>query len=81
MDLSSVGKSDLIDKLNKLNIEEYKEKLNTDIYTLEDIIMNLKKQVWETVKKMNNFDILLFLKWHFNFRISVRLLINFILNT
>lgn len=36
--------------------------------------------VWETVKKMNNFDILLFLKWHFNFRISVRLLINFILN-
>ena len=42
MDLSSVGTSELIDKLNKINIEEYKEKLSTDIYTLEDVIKSLK---------------------------------------
>jgi len=42
MDLSSVGTSELIDKLNKLDIGEYKEKLNTDIYTLEDVIKSLK---------------------------------------
>ena len=42
MDLSSVGSNELIDKLNKLNIEKYKEKLSTDIYTLEDVIKSLK---------------------------------------
>jgi len=42
MDLSSVGTSELIDKLNKLDIDEYKEKLSTDIYTLEDVIKSLK---------------------------------------
>ena len=42
MHLSSVGSTELIDKLNKLNIEEYKQKLNTDIYTLEDVIKSLK---------------------------------------
>ena len=41
--ISSIGTSTLIDKLNKLNIDEYKEKLNTDVYTLEDVISSLKK--------------------------------------
>ena len=29
--------------LDKLNIDEYKDKLKTDIYTLEDVIASLKK--------------------------------------
>ena len=42
-DLSKVGSEELVDKLNKINIDEYKEKLGTDIYTLEDVINSLKK--------------------------------------
>ena len=42
MDLKDVGTKGLIDKLDKVNIEEYKEKLNTDIYTLEDVLKSLK---------------------------------------
>ena len=42
-DLSKVGSDELIDKLNKINLEEYKDKLKTDIYTLEDVINSLKK--------------------------------------
>jgi len=42
MSLSDVGSKDLIEKLDKINIDEYKEKLNTDIYTLEDVIKSLK---------------------------------------
>ena len=42
MDLSDVGSIELIEKLDNINIEEYKEKLNTDIYTLEDVIKSLK---------------------------------------
>ena len=42
MDLSKVGSEDLIKKLNTINLEEYKNKLNTDIYTLEDVIASLK---------------------------------------
>jgi len=42
MDLSDVGKKELIEKLDNINISEYKEKLNTDIYTLEDVIKSLK---------------------------------------
>ena len=42
MDLSKVGSEDLIKKLNTINLEEYKDKLNTDIYTLEDVISCLK---------------------------------------
>ena len=42
MDLKDVGSKELIDKLNKINIEEYKDKLETDIYTLEDVIKSLK---------------------------------------
>ena len=39
----SIGSSELVQKLNCINFDEYKEKLNTDIYTLEDVIMALKK--------------------------------------
>ncbi len=38
-----IGKSDLIKKLDNINLEEYREKLNTDIYTLEDVVASLKK--------------------------------------
>lgn len=41
--LKDVGTDELIDKLNNINIEEYKDKLNTDIYTLEDVINSLKR--------------------------------------
>ena len=42
MDLNDVGSNDLIKKLNQINIQEYKDKLNTDIYTLEDVVNSLK---------------------------------------
>ena len=42
MNLSDVGTNELIEKLDNINIEEYKDKLNTDIYTLEDVIKSLK---------------------------------------
>lgn len=38
-----IGKSDLIKKLDNINLEEYKDKICTDIYTLEDVILSLKK--------------------------------------
>ena len=31
-----------IEKLNKISLDEYKNKLNTDIYTLEDVVKSLK---------------------------------------
>jgi len=40
---NDIGTEVLINKLDNIDINEYKEKLNTDIYTLEDIIINLKK--------------------------------------
>ena len=43
MSLSNIGTSELIEKLDQLNITEMSKKLNTDIYTLEDIIKSLKK--------------------------------------
>ena len=42
MNLNDVGTNKLIDKLNSINLEEYKDKLNTDIYTLEDVVKCLK---------------------------------------
>ena len=41
--ISMIGTNELIDQLNNINIEEYAKKLNTDIYTLEDVISSLKK--------------------------------------
>ena len=43
LDLSDIGTSKLVNKLDNVNIEKLKDELNTDIYTLEDIINNLKK--------------------------------------
>ena len=42
MDLNNVGTNNLIDKLNKIDLNEYKDKLGIDIYTLEDIVKSLK---------------------------------------
>ena len=41
--LEDIGKEELIKKLDTINLEEYREKLNTDIYNLEDVISSLKK--------------------------------------
>ena len=41
--ISEVGTNDLIDKLNKVNVDEMSKELGTDIYTLEDVINSLKK--------------------------------------
>ena len=38
-----IGKCELIKKLDTINLDEYREKLNTDIYTLEDVVASLKK--------------------------------------
>ena len=43
MTLQDVGSNDLINRLNEINLEEYKDKLNTDIYTLEDVVNSLKR--------------------------------------
>ena len=43
MDIKDIGSRELIDKLDNLNKDEYTTKLNTDIYTLEDVISSLKK--------------------------------------
>lgn len=42
-ELKDVGTPNLIDTLNSINIDEYVKKLNTDKYTLEDVIESLKK--------------------------------------
>ena len=41
--ISDIGSEELIKKLDSINIEDYKDKLKTDIYTLEDVISSLKK--------------------------------------
>ena len=41
MSLKDVGTKELATKLNSININEYKDKLETDIYTLEDVIKSL----------------------------------------
>ena len=41
LSLESIGTDILKNKLDSLNIEEYSQKLNTDIYTLEDIVKSL----------------------------------------
>ena len=43
MSLADVGKDELIKKLDMINVDEYKELLGTDKYTLEDVIDSLKK--------------------------------------
>lgn len=41
--LNEVGKKELIEKLDNIDINEYANKLRTDIYTLEDVVSSLKK--------------------------------------
>ena len=41
MTLKDVGSKELITKLNGINLEGYKDKLGTDIYTLEDVVKSL----------------------------------------
>ena len=41
--LKDVGTNNLISKLDNINIEELSKELNTDTYTLEDVIASLKK--------------------------------------
>lgn len=43
LDLKDIGTEKLMNLLDNINIKEYSEKLNIDIYTLEDIINSLKK--------------------------------------
>ena len=43
LSLKDIGTDSLIEKLDKVDINSMKDKLNTDIYTLEDIIKSLKK--------------------------------------
>jgi len=40
--LSDVGSSELVSKLNDINLDKLKDELGTDIYTLEDVINCLK---------------------------------------
>ena len=41
LSLNDIGTEELKKKLESINIEEYAKKLNTDIYTLEDIVKSL----------------------------------------
>lgn len=41
--IKDIGSGKLIEKLDSLKMEEYVKKLDTDIYTLEDVINSLKK--------------------------------------
>ena len=43
LSLEDVGKKELIEKLDNIDLNKYKEILNTDIYTLEDVVNSLKK--------------------------------------
>ncbi len=43
LSLDDIGKKTLIEKLDNIDIPEYAKKLNTDNYTLEDVISSLKK--------------------------------------
>ena len=42
MTLSDVGSTNLINKLNDLDLEKMSKEINTDIYTLEDVVNALK---------------------------------------
>lgn len=43
MSFADVGSDELVSRLDKVNVDEYKEILGTDIYTLEDVIECLKR--------------------------------------
>ena len=41
--INDIGSENMINKLDNINLDEYKNILNTDIYTLKDVIESLKK--------------------------------------
>ena len=41
--LKDVGKKELIEKLEAIDLDKMKDELNTDIYTLDDVVKSLKK--------------------------------------
>ena len=41
--ITDVGSSELVNKLEGINLDEYSKKYNTDIYTMEDVVASLKK--------------------------------------
>ena len=41
--LSDVGSKELINVLNNIDVEKVSKELSTDVYTLEDVIVSLKK--------------------------------------
>lgn len=41
--MDMIGKEELVKKLDNINLGKYKDKIGTDIYTLEDVIASLKK--------------------------------------
>ena len=41
--IEDIGSKELIEKLDKVNVEQMSTKLKTDTYTLEDVITSLKK--------------------------------------
>ena len=41
--MDMIGKEELVKKLDNINLEKYKDKIGTDIYTLADVIASLKK--------------------------------------
>ncbi len=41
--IKDIGSVELIDALNKIDLSKYQEKLGTDQYTLEDVVLSLKK--------------------------------------
>lgn len=41
--INDIGSCELINKLNSIDISSYQEKLNVDQYTLEDVVLSLKK--------------------------------------
>ena len=43
LDINDIGSPELIDKLNKIDVASYQKKLGTDQYTLDDVILSLKK--------------------------------------
>lgn len=43
LELSQIGSTEMVDKLNELNVLDYSTKLGIDTYTLEDIIKSLKQ--------------------------------------
>ena len=45
--IDDIGSEMLINKIDSINIDNYSNKLDIDIYTLEDIINSLKKPNWD----------------------------------